>query len=669
MMCRKLIYLFCFVLLPGLVLTSAAEGADLSLAGWWRFDEGSGSTVYDRSGNGNDGTLNGDPQWVAGKIGGALGFDGRGDYVDCGNDASLDITDKVTIAVWVKTNDAGNGQHNPYVTKGDCSYAIKHHISNSIEFFIYDDGDWHVVHFPVDGSFNDVWHHLAGTYDGTNLKLYIDGTLEATTAYTGSIANNVFSVNIGRNAQTERFYKGAIDDVRIYNRALTQDEIAAIYACEITSETTSEITDVEIARDPEKVLRQAYENLQQFNNWRTNPTVKTEYVREIASSLLVIAKAKQAKGNPINEILYNFYEITKQFPDAPQAIMALCELATMDKQNGWGYAVDFLAKDATGTKAAQFYGTLIKKYMTEADYANVEKYVKLFIDKYISASNGLELVDQLMSSIGSLRNREDLRKIIERNVLQNPNSEICCAVFGHRALELSRAKKFDQVSELAKWIQMKFPETKLAVCATAALADNQYRQGNYVSALLTFKPKFLTQDRPESEITKDIDSTLTFYKANTLRTQGIDSGKVYEALAKYTNSLGLNALAVHCYKKSATIRGFDLSTFEDAASETIKYSNSTPDAEVWFWKGLFAAEHGNLMTAAMTYKRFLKTDTSSILAARAYYDTARARMALGQYFEARDDIAEAKRISPCEPIIQLERELNNSTSPLRKSGI
>jgi len=668
-MCRKLIYLFCLILALGLVLTSAAEGADLSLVGWWRFDEGSGSTVYDRSGNGNDGTINSDPQWVAGKIGGALEFDGRGDYVDCGNDASLDITDKVTIAVWVKTNDADNGQHNPYVTKGDHSYAIKHHNSNSIEFFIYDDG-WHVVHFPVDGSFNGVWHHLAGTYDGTNLRLYIDGKLKVSATHTGSITHSVFNVTIGTNAQEkERFYNGAIDDVRIYNRALTQDEIAVIYADKTTSKITSNIPDVEIAKDPEKIFQRANKQLQQFGNWRTDSTIRSGHAKEIADMLLVIAKAKQAEGNPISEILYDYYEITKQFPDAPQAIMALCELATIDKQNGWGYAADFLAKDATGTKAAQFYGTLIKKYMTEADYANVEKYVKLFVDKYMSASNGLELVDQLMSSIGSIRNREDLRKVIERNVLQNPDSEICCAVFGHRALELSRAKKFDQVSEMAKWIQMKFPETKLAVCATAALADNQYKQGNYVSALLAFKPKFLTQDRPESEIIKDIDSTLTFYKANTLRTQGIDSGNVYEALAKYANSLGLNAVAVHCYKKSATIRGFDLSTFEDAAPETIKYSNSMPDAEVWFWKGLFAAEEDDLMTAAMTYKRFLKTDTTSILAARAYYDTARARMVLGQYSEARDAIAEAKRISPCEPINQLERELNNSTNHLREGGI
>lgn len=669
MMCVKLLYPFCLVLALVLVPTGSAEGADLSLVGWWRFNEGSGIMTYDRSGNENNGTLNGNPQWVTGKTGGALEFDGNYDYIDCGNNASLDITDNLTIAVWVKTNDSGNGQHNPYVTKGDQSYAIKHHISNSIEFFIYHDRNWHLVNFPVDGSFNGVWHHLAGTYDGTNLKLYIDGTLEATNAYSGSIARSIFSVNIGRNAQTGQFYKGVIDDVRIYNRTLTSDEIAKIYSGEITDEVESEIIDLEIAGDPEKALRQAYEKMRQFDDWRTNPKVEKEHHKEIAGLLLIIAKAKQVKGNPISEILYDYYEITKQFPGTPEAILALCEISTMDKQNGRSYAVDFLSKDATGIKTAQFYGTLIKKYMTEANYADVERYVKLFVDKYTSAGNSLELVDQLMSSIGLFRNREDLRKIIEKNVLKNPNSEMCCAVFGHRALGLSRAKKFDQVLELARMVQTNFPETKLSVCAKAVLADNQYEQDNYIAAVLVFKPKLLTQGRPESEVIKDIDSTLTLYEANTMLTQGIDSGGVYEILAKRSFNLGWNAVAVHCYKKSAAAKGFELKTFEDAASETTRYSNSVPDAEVWFWKGLFAAEEDDLMTAAMTYKRFLKTDTTSILAARAYYDTARARIVLGQYSEAREAIAEAKRISPCEPINQLERDLKSSINNSRGGGI
>ena len=91
-MCRKLIYLFSFVCVLGLVLTGPAKAADPDLVGYWKFDETSGTTAQDASGNGQDGTLNGDPQWAAGMLGGALEFDGDGDYVDIGDDPIFNIT-------------------------------------------------------------------------------------------------------------------------------------------------------------------------------------------------------------------------------------------------------------------------------------------------------------------------------------------------------------------------------------------------------------------------------------------------------------------------------------------------------------------------------------------------------------------------------------------------
>jgi parallel beta-helix repeat protein len=162
---------------------------------------------------------------ASGWFNGALQLDGVDDYVDCGNDDRLNITDEITLAVWVKTNDSGNGEYNPYVSKGNHSYAIKHQYGNNIEFVIYDDW-WYYVWYPVDSSFNDDWHHLAGTYDGSQLKLYVDGELEANSPYAGSIAGSTFNVNIGRNAEvTDRLYEGLIDDVVIFSRALNPEVI------------------------------------------------------------------------------------------------------------------------------------------------------------------------------------------------------------------------------------------------------------------------------------------------------------------------------------------------------------------------------------------------------------------------------------------------------------
>jgi hypothetical protein len=217
------------------VVIAAGDRHSLALAvpvpkdvGWWKLDEMSGDVAFDSSGYGNHGTVIGGPQWVDGIKGGAIKLDGIDDYINCGNDQSLDIAAQITIAAWVKTEDAGNGKHVPFVTKGDHSYGLKHYSQNSIEFFIYSGGWWQAARFPVDGSFNGLWHHVAGTYDGAYIRLFVDGTLKASTAYSGLIASSSFDVNIGRNSEANRYYNGLIDDVRIYNYALDESEIASL---------------------------------------------------------------------------------------------------------------------------------------------------------------------------------------------------------------------------------------------------------------------------------------------------------------------------------------------------------------------------------------------------------------------------------------------------------
>ena len=224
------------------------------LAGWWKFDETEGRNTGDSSSNNNVGRLVGNPQWQpsAGKVGGALVFDGFDDYVDCGNDSSLDITEQITVAAWVKMNDAGNSQFQPYITKGDYTYGLKHHSRNVIEFDIYDDGFWQVAHFPVDSSFNDVWHHLAGTYDGNKLMLYVDGKLEVTTAYAGSIESSTYNLNIASNSEARgRFYDGAIDDLRVYNYALSEKEIEKLCRVKAIKPHPSNDTKVALTEMPE----------------------------------------------------------------------------------------------------------------------------------------------------------------------------------------------------------------------------------------------------------------------------------------------------------------------------------------------------------------------------------------------------------------------------------
>jgi hypothetical protein len=225
-MFRKSFLLISFVFVLSLVLTSSTMA---DLVGWWRLDEGTGTTAYDSSGNGNDGTILGNPQWVAGKVGNALDFDGNGDYIDIGNDPIFDITKEITLSIWVNANDNGNGENNCWMGKGDNTYAIKHQTGNYLEFFIYD-GTWHSTNYSTNiTSLNGEWHHMAGTYDGTELKFYLDGVLSANLVYSGTIGTSSDDVTIGENSQaTGRYFDGMLDDARIYNEVLSQEDIQSV---------------------------------------------------------------------------------------------------------------------------------------------------------------------------------------------------------------------------------------------------------------------------------------------------------------------------------------------------------------------------------------------------------------------------------------------------------
>lgn len=419
------------------------------------------------------------------------------------------------------------------------------------------------------------------------------------------------------------------------------------------------ISDAEIAKNPDTVLKEAYETLQGFGNWRTDPVVKAKYADEIVDAFVAIARAKEAKSYPVEKILDDYYDLIKEFPDSPKAIIAPCKHIAMDKESSRQYAAEFLAEDPTGNNATVFCAVLIKNYLAELDYSNVEECVRFFLDEYQSAKNSLKLVAQLLDNIGEVKNREQLDAIIEQAVSENPNSQMSCAAFRQHALRLLRTENFDELLNWARTICAKFPETKLSKCAAAALADNEYQRSNFVRVLSVFKPSLFAEEQSEPAIIKDIDNILTLYHINTLRTQGIDLGNIYKALAKYNQSLDRNTIAVHCYRKSAETRGLKLEAFERAASKNAKQSNVSPNDEIWFWKGLFFAEESDLTAASIAYKRFLKADSNSILSAKAYYDLARAEKASGEYFKAKDAVTKAKHISPCEPVIKLERDLDN----------
>ncbi|MGB2799999.1 MAG: LamG-like jellyroll fold domain-containing protein, partial [Dehalococcoidia bacterium] len=170
--------------------------------------------------------FNGDPQWVAGHLGGALEFDGSGDYLDCGSDPSLDLT-KWTIAFWLNLNE--NKDYNGYVIKGVDN-------TENYEVLTYGAGNFHFPILFTDGrryvnSATGVtvvgeWAHFAYSYDSAEgRRLYKDGSLIFEDTESGTPQTSAEPLLIGNEGGTSRFVPGIMDDIRIYNRALTEAEI------------------------------------------------------------------------------------------------------------------------------------------------------------------------------------------------------------------------------------------------------------------------------------------------------------------------------------------------------------------------------------------------------------------------------------------------------------
>ncbi len=197
------------------------------LLAWWKLDEGAGETVADAGGNHHAGVLVGDPTWTDGVTGAALEFDGDGDYVDLGNAVDFDIVHQITLCAWIKVN-AFDTDWQVIIAKGDTAWRLSRDQGNNLHFGCT--GLWpEWVRGNVDVN-DGQWHHVAGVYDGGELRLYIDGALDVSARTRGSINVNTYPVYIGENAEEPgRAWNGLIDDVRIYDYALSEAEIKALH--------------------------------------------------------------------------------------------------------------------------------------------------------------------------------------------------------------------------------------------------------------------------------------------------------------------------------------------------------------------------------------------------------------------------------------------------------
>ncbi len=220
------------LLFTTVLLLIVAGSASADKVAHWTFDEGAGTTVTD-SANGLVGNFVGAPDFVAGVpvLGGsALDLDGVNDYVDCGYDPLFDMTGDMTVAAWVQIREHSTAWM-AAVAQGEYAWRLGNaNVSPMAHFGVTfwsepiasQDG---VIEIPL-----NEWHHIAGVYEtGGNLTVYLDGEVDMAVAADAPIGLSYQVVYIGNNPdEPTRLWNGLIDDVQIYNNALSQAELQEI---------------------------------------------------------------------------------------------------------------------------------------------------------------------------------------------------------------------------------------------------------------------------------------------------------------------------------------------------------------------------------------------------------------------------------------------------------
>jgi hypothetical protein len=202
-------------------IASAPTGLVLALG----FEENAGTTTADTSGTGNNGTLSSATWSTAGRYGNALSFNGTNAMVTVADAASLDLTNAMTFSAWVRPT-----------TVSDWRTVILKEAGSTLAYGLYaNDGSRPAGYVRVSGADRDArgtaalaantWTHLAVTYDGATLRLFVNGVQAGTRAIAGAVAASSNPLRIGGNTIWGEYFSGLIDEVRVYSRVLTAAEI------------------------------------------------------------------------------------------------------------------------------------------------------------------------------------------------------------------------------------------------------------------------------------------------------------------------------------------------------------------------------------------------------------------------------------------------------------
>ncbi len=213
------------VVLMATSIGHARQAITDGLVSYWSFNEDvvAGKTVKDIVGA-SDGTMDGNVEVVDGKVGEALKFSGG--HVDCGADKRLtDIGDQITLEMWIKPDKPGWAIIAGISRSGNNSYVIAWSDQTRVDFNLWNGAletwPFHSVGQPDVGK----WHHVAGVYDGSEAIIYINGEVDNEKKFEGVLKHNGENFWMGARKSDGLPYHGILDELRLYNRGLSQAEI------------------------------------------------------------------------------------------------------------------------------------------------------------------------------------------------------------------------------------------------------------------------------------------------------------------------------------------------------------------------------------------------------------------------------------------------------------
>ena len=274
----------------------SAYAPESSPVAYWAFDEGSGSTAYDSSGNGNVGTLVG-PQWVEGVSGSAVNFDGVNDYISAPTSSSLAVQgNTISLECWIKPGETIDGSEDQFICiidKGD-EYAFLTTPNDGRIWFavILSPGpiNWEGITTTISSWTAGTWYHIVGTYDGSYLSIYVNGVLSNSRMLSGNLNSPTsFPFTIGAHSLGFDYnFNGAIDEVKVFDYARTSDQILQDYQ-------DIGLCDLEITLD----------SVSPTNPLEGQPTSITTTIinvgtKDVTSDILVILNQSVWYTNPIN---------------------------------------------------------------------------------------------------------------------------------------------------------------------------------------------------------------------------------------------------------------------------------------------------------------------------------------------------------------------------------